>query len=199
MEVYDASDRNSPCSRPERRGLSRRTVIEAAKEAVLTVDFADQLCGPGQMRTVGDKRRARCPLPDHEDNSPSFTVYPSNNSWFCYGCLRGGDVIELARFAWSYPKSRVAEAAAMLLMEFGHGVPQRSGSWFRKQERQRPIRDGLAAVRVRSLQRRLFRLFEPMISKILDPEERAAEARRVWEDLAPLAVQLYELRRGEDG
>lgn len=37
----------------------------------------------------------RCPL--HEgDRSPSFKVYPDGQSWYCFGCHRGGDVISLA-------------------------------------------------------------------------------------------------------
>lgn len=37
----------------------------------------------------------RCPLPDHTDKSPSFTVYHNNNSWYCFGCHQGGDNIDL--------------------------------------------------------------------------------------------------------
>ena len=105
--------------RPERRGVSRVSVIAEAKAKVSSIDLADLLSGPGQMRPVGQTWVARCPLPDHEDRSPSFTVYTENNSWFCYGCLRGGDVIELARYAWGYEKSEAGSAAAMLLMKFG--------------------------------------------------------------------------------
>jgi hypothetical protein len=55
-------------------------VIEAAKEAVPTIDLADLLCGPGKMRRAGDRWVARCPLPGHEDRTPSFTVYTETNS-----------------------------------------------------------------------------------------------------------------------
>jgi hypothetical protein len=36
----------------------------------------------------------RCPLPDHEDNTPSFQVLDSH--WRCFGCNRGGGIIDLA-------------------------------------------------------------------------------------------------------
>jgi hypothetical protein len=36
----------------------------------------------------------RCPLPDHEDATPSFQVLQSH--WRCFGCGRGGGVIDLA-------------------------------------------------------------------------------------------------------
>jgi len=35
-----------------------------------------------------------CPLPDHEDTTPSFQVLSSH--WRCFGCGRGGGVIDLA-------------------------------------------------------------------------------------------------------
>ena len=104
----------------ERRGVSRRRVIDEAKEKVPTVDLAERLCGPDNMRRVGRERVGRCPLPDHEDKTPSFTVNPEKNVFFCHGCVRGGDVIDLARFAWGYEKYEVAMAAVDLLHEFGH-------------------------------------------------------------------------------
>lgn len=36
----------------------------------------------------------RCPLPDHEDTTPSFQVLESH--WRCFGCNRGGSAIDLA-------------------------------------------------------------------------------------------------------
>ena len=132
--------RTREVSRPERRGVSRRSVIKEAKTLVPTLDFADRLCEQAQMRKVGKEWAARCPLPDHEDRSPSFAVNPEKNVWFCYGCLRGGDVVELARFAWGYDKSEVAMAAANLLHDFGYEIPERPASWYRKQHRQDPVR-----------------------------------------------------------
>jgi len=44
-----------------------------------------------------------CPLPDHDDRTPSFQVYPSNDSWFCFGCERGGRIYQLAALLAGYP------------------------------------------------------------------------------------------------
>ena len=168
---------------PERRGISRRSVINEAKAKVSVIDFADLLCGPTKMSRVGEERIARCPLKDHEDKTPSFAVNPEKNVWFCHGCLRGGDVVELARFAWGFDKAEVAVAAAYLLMEFGHRVAPRSASWFAKQERQKPIRDGIDSVRRQIKRRRLFRCFIlPVIDTIEAEEEREQELERAWSD-----------------
>lgn len=38
-----------------------------------------------------------CPLPGHDDRSPSFKVYSEpGRGWYCYGCHRGGGAIDLA-------------------------------------------------------------------------------------------------------
>jgi hypothetical protein len=179
--------------RPERRGVSRRSVIEEAKDKVPVIDFADLLCGPAKMRRVGTEWVARCPLPDHEDKTPSFTANPEKNLWFCHGCLRGGDVVELARFAWGYEKHEVQMAAADLLHEFGHEIPPRPASWYAKQKRQKPIRDAIAQARFDHLRRRLFRrLFLPSLVRDEDPEERKAEAVAFWEATEPLAQMMLE-------
>jgi len=36
--------------------------------------------------------KIRCPLPDHEDRTPSFQVYSSH--WKCFGCGRHGSIID---------------------------------------------------------------------------------------------------------
>ncbi|MGC4107022.1 MAG: CHC2 zinc finger domain-containing protein [Thermomicrobiales bacterium] len=45
----------------------------------------------------GARLKGRCPLPGHNDDDPSFTVYVSDNRTWCFGCWRGGDVIDLTR------------------------------------------------------------------------------------------------------
>src|SRR3712207_4238367 len=104
-EEYHTHDHDPSLNRPERRGVSRKPVIETAKDKVPTIDLADRLQGPGGWRKIGNRWVCQCLLPDHDERTPSFTVYPETNSWYCYGCLRGGDVIELARYAWGYEKS----------------------------------------------------------------------------------------------
>jgi CHC2 zinc finger len=146
---------------------------------------------PGNLRRSGDTWSANCPLPDHEDKTPSFTVYPETNSWYCYGCLRGGNVVELYRLAKGYDQRDAHTAAAMLLMEFGHEVPKRPPAWFRKQERQKPMRDAIEDARVEVMARRVWRwIFEPIIAEIEDEEERVRASRELWAKLVPLTRRL---------
>jgi hypothetical protein len=179
-------------SRPERRGVSRRTVIEEAKAKVSVKDLVERQAS-GKIRRAGAELVTNCVLEDHEDKTPSFYVDPEKNVWFCHGCLRGGDVVELARFAWGYEKHEVAMAAADLLHEFGHEIPPRPASWYRRQERQKPIRDAIAQATFNHLRRRLFRgLFTPSLVRIEDLDERKAEALAFWEATEPLARMMLE-------
>jgi CHC2-type zinc finger protein len=195
MSIPEVEVRHTTETRyPERRRLSGRSVIEAAKE-IPTLDLADRLCGPGQMRKVGKEWAALCPLPDHTERTPSFTVDPGKNVWFCFGCLRGGDVVELARFAWGYEKQEAAMAAANLLHEFGHPIPEKPASWYGKQRRQKPARDALQEAKIRHLQRRVFRIFLPMIEEIEDEDERRTEIEFLWDAAQEIAVCLWAGRR----
>jgi len=39
----------------------------------------------------------KCVCPFHEDKDPSLVFYPKTNSFFCFGCRVGGDVVEFYR------------------------------------------------------------------------------------------------------
>jgi DNA primase len=190
-EAYHTQERN-PSPYPERWGVSRKTVIETAKEAVPVIDLADLLCGPGGLKRVGNRWVAQCPLPGHDERTPSFTVFPETNSWYCFGaCQRGGDVIELARFAWSYEKHEAPMAAADILRTFGHPIPEKPASWFRKQARQKPIRDGIEAAIIRVARLRLHKKYvEPIVLASTNKVARLHDAQLLWELTAPLAEEL---------
>ena len=175
--------------------VGRRTVIEEAKAAVPTVDLADRLCGPGQLRRIGGERwTALCPLPGHDEKTPSFVVYPGDRGWWCYGCQRGGDVVDLAQAAWGIDRADVA--AAEVLITFGHPIPERPPAWFRRQERQKPVRDRIERGRVEHVRLLVFRLiWTPWLRRL--PEDVRAEATEAaWRDSWWMADRLYANRRG---
>ena len=39
-----------------------------------------------------------CPF--HNEKTPSFTVYPESQSYFCFGCGAGGEVINFIRISF---------------------------------------------------------------------------------------------------
>jgi hypothetical protein len=180
------------------RGVSYIGPIGEAKRLVPVIDQADRLIAPGGLQRVGKEWVGRCPLPDHADRTPSFTVNEAKNLWWCHGCLRGGDVVELARLTWGYDQRDAHVAAAMLLMEFGHEIPQRPPAWFRKQERQAPVRRALEGAARRRCQRRIYRwLFAPIVARLEDEAERLEEARASWEDAGQMAATMVAHARRE--
>jgi hypothetical protein len=178
---------------PRYRGVSYIKPITAAKERVSTLDLARLLCGD-RMSETGGKWQARCPLPDHDDKTPSFFVF-SDGRWRCFGCSRGGDVVDLYMIVNDYPEDEAHIAAATLLMEFGHESPKRPPSWFRKQERQRRAREGIDRERVEHIRMLVFRLiWVPWLRGL--PEAVRDEAKvSAWEDSRKIARLLYEQRR----
>lgn len=48
-----------------------------------------------ELRSFGSVLQAKCPI-HQETNGRSFTVYPEDYRWYCYGaCSRGGDLFDL--------------------------------------------------------------------------------------------------------
>src|SRR5215218_2748232 len=87
----------------------------------------------------------RCPLPTHEDNDPSFYIYPPGR-YHCYGCGGSGDVVDLEFHCGDY--GELWEAMVSLSLEYDVELPKRFESWYAKQERQRPNRDGIEAAKM---------------------------------------------------
>lgn len=53
----------------------------------------------------GDEYFGVCPF--HNDSDPSFSVTPSRNVWYCFGCHRGGSVLTFAK-AYHHMNTRQA-------------------------------------------------------------------------------------------
>lgn len=47
---------------------------------------------------LDSKNKAICPFPDHKEKTASFSVLPKDNIFFCFGCGKKGDVINLVRY-----------------------------------------------------------------------------------------------------
>lgn len=62
-----------------------------------------------ELRRAGNRLTGRCPL--HADAEPSLVVYPETQSYFCFGCQAGGDVID---FVSRQRKVGFKQAAALL-------------------------------------------------------------------------------------
>jgi hypothetical protein len=61
------------------------------------VDIVDYISRHTELRQRGRNFVTKCTLPDHQDDTASMYVYPETKSFYCFGCTRGGDVIEYAK------------------------------------------------------------------------------------------------------
>lgn len=68
------------------RGRIDPEAIKSRNDIVAVVEQYTILRKSGHNRFLGS-----CPL--HEDKHPSMTVYADNQSWHCFQCNRGGDII----------------------------------------------------------------------------------------------------------
>jgi hypothetical protein len=156
-----------------------RKCCEAIREVVPIEEVARRYT---KLESFGGQAwfTGRCPLPDHEDHTPSFYLYPPGRYW-CYGCNRGGDVVDLEFFCGDY--GELWEAMIALSLEYGVELPKRPESWYRKQERQKPVRDAVAHARLEVFRRRLFRwCVLPVVDAIEDRQEHREELERAWAD-----------------
>jgi hypothetical protein len=136
----------------------------------------------------------RCPLPDHEDKSPSFYIYPPGRYW-CFGCGRGGDVVDLEFHCGNY--GELWEAMIALAVEYDVALPQRPQRWHDKEARHTRWREEAERVRANVLRRRLFRLFIlPVVNRIEDEEERRTELERAWAEFSSIPRRLFVYRDG---
>ncbi len=170
------------CTDPRRYGFRR--ALETVKAAVPLIDEADLLCGPAGARTglrrAGERWVGLCPLPDHDEKTPSFTVFPDDH-WWCFGCNRGGDVLDLHQLAHGYAEKW--EALISLAQERGVELPVRSERWRGSWDRKNEYKDAAYRVLGGVLKRRLYRtLILPFVDLIEDPDDRARELERTWEE-----------------
>ncbi len=174
----------------ERLPYGLRKAIEAIKDAVPIERVAVEY---GEFKILGNGRLlGRCVASDHEDRTPSMTVFTDAQRFKCFGCGLGGDVIDLEEVAGRHLETWTAIVA--LSTRHGVGLPQRPKRWHswqdEKARRRKMIREALVA----GYQRRYFRVFGSYLKDIADPAEREDEARRFFEDLRTVSVAAAENR-----
>lgn len=187
-------------------GYRFRKCIEHLKECVRCIDVADLLCGPAGQRTglrhLGHEWVGRCPLPDHEDRTPSFTVNPEKDVWYCHGCGEGGDVLDLWMAARGYRDDERWVALVAVAREYGVEFPERTDKIADADDRKTRYREAAFEVLGEVLMRRLYRvLIYPYVDAIIDSTERERELEETWRAWQRVTVWRYmaeRLLRGDD-
>ena len=68
---------------------------ETIEQVLMRTDIETLIGGYVSLKRAGSNLRGLCPF--HSEKSPSFTVYPADNSFYCFGCGAGGDAITFIR------------------------------------------------------------------------------------------------------
>lgn len=94
------------------------------------------------------KGMAQCPLPGHDDSTPSFEVRHEGNRWICYGCGKAGGAIDLVKTYYGKSfleaKSWLAEKSG-LSKPTGRGMLSQPGRLHKNSLPQRPSNPGSSA------------------------------------------------------
>lgn len=78
----------------EGRVVKGRLSEDQIQEA-LNVPITDIASRYTKLRKVGKRFVGLCPF--HKEKNPSFTIYPQTNSFYCFSCQKGGNVVNLVR------------------------------------------------------------------------------------------------------
>lgn len=160
--------------------------IELVKERVPIFDVARQytqlkpLSAGLNARDAGAWYTARCPMPDHNDETPSFYIYPPGR-WHCYGCHAHGDVIDLEHICGEHIE--MWSAIVALATKFDIELPRRPKSWCSYQEQKAAIERSAQGVRKSIRRKRLFELLIlPDFQEYSDPNIHSLELTRAWRE-----------------
>ncbi|MBP9989334.1 MAG: DNA primase [Ruminococcus sp.] len=83
------------------------------------IDIEDVISPYVNLRKAGRLLKGLCPF--HNEKTPSFTVYPDSQSFYCFGCGAGGEAINFIRLAENLD---YAEAVKLLCERAGMKMPE---------------------------------------------------------------------------
>ncbi|MCX5975911.1 MAG: DNA primase [Coprothermobacterota bacterium] len=95
------------------------------------VDILELVSGYVPLRRTGKNYVGLCPF--HQEKTPSFTVSPENNIFYCFGCQAGGDALT---FLMKVESITFPESVALLAEKLGLPLPERLGGGERKERKE---------------------------------------------------------------
>jgi len=93
-----------------------QSFIEGVRDAA---DIVQVISDYVPLKRAGTRLKGLCPF--HQEKTPSFSVDPQNQLFYCFGCQTGGD---LFKFVMLYEKVAFPEAVEMLAQRFGLPIPK---------------------------------------------------------------------------
>src|SRR5258708_5498556 len=68
---------------------------ETIEQVTAALNIVDVIGSYFPLRRAGTEFRALCPF--HQEKTPSFYVSPDKQTFYCFGCQRGGSVIQFVQ------------------------------------------------------------------------------------------------------
>jgi DNA primase len=171
---------------PGRRTSGIRKQIQTLKAEIAIEDYL-------RRRGVEPRRgRARCIV--HGGNNPtSFSIDPERQRWQCFSCGERGDLIDLCELVDRHADTWTAVVA--LSIEFGVDLPEKPKKWRERQDEKGQVREAVKRNIARRYQRRLVRLYAPiMMIGGESPEEELEALEELASVLWPRCLVLAERR-----
>jgi DNA primase len=116
-----------------------------------------------------------CPF--HSEKTPSFSVAPDKQIYYCFGCGKGGSVIN---FIMEVENLSFPDAVAFLARRAGMAIPEEEGSGEGRKQRERML----------SLNRDAARFF---FEQLISPAGRPAQAYVERRGISPAMVKAFGL------
>lgn len=92
--------------------------IDKVRDANDVVDIISQYT---TFKNAGSNLMGLCPFPDHREKTPSFSVSPTKQAYFCFGCKKGGNAIN---FLMDYNGMSFVEAIETLAKRASIPLPK---------------------------------------------------------------------------
>lgn len=131
---------------------------------------------------------AKCPFGIHADKTASLKIYPQSNSFYCFGCGKGGDTIILEKLFYNFPTD--LEAAKKISQDYNLNLFNNRLSYKEKTKIKREIfkRENIKLTiksfkRWRNETQQWFSDLHRILFSVLkncSPKESGEEPHKVW-------------------
>ena len=148
------------------------------EELVARNDIVDFIGGYVQLRRRGRTCTGLCPF--HNEKTPSFHVYPDNQSFYCFGCGAGGDIIT---FTKKINNLDYVEAVKLLASRAGMALPEEEDQV------------GEQRRRILAINKETARFF---YAQLMAESGRAARAYWLGRGLTPATIKSFGLGYAPD-
>lgn len=152
---------------------------EFLQEIIEKVDLVDYVSKNLELVKKGRDYFSMCPF--HEEDTGSLSVSPSKNMWYCFGCYRGGNIIN---FVQEYQKLSFVGAVEYLSsytgLEQGETKPTPETIKFLKQFNKK------------KKQEKIKHIILP--DNVMDKYSKEPILEWIWEGIDPNVMDKYQVR-----